>query len=132
MASSLIKLAGDYNLLIIRSETPEDEAEIRHVNEEAFGDTGEAGLVKKLRSRQAIILSLVAIDGDRGVGSELVRTGLEECRRLGHEIVVLVGHPNYYPRFGFVLANPKGVKCEFEVPDESWMILKLREGALAG
>jgi len=168
MAGSVIKFVGGFYLLIIRPETPENKAAICHVNEEAFGDTGEAGLVEKLRSRQAIILSLVAIDGDRvvghilfspvtveserqsfnavglgpmavlplhqkrGVGSELVRTGLEECRRLGHEIVVLVGHPNYYPRFGFVLANPKGVKCEFEVPDESWMILELREGALAG
>ncbi len=55
-------------MLIIRPETPENEAAIRHVNEEAFGDTEEAGLVEKLRSRQAIILSLVAIDGDRVVG----------------------------------------------------------------
>jgi len=61
-----------------------------------------------------------------------VRTGLEECRRLGHEIVVLVGHPDYYSRFGFVLANPQSVKCEFEIPDESWMDLELREGAFVG
>ena len=68
----------------------------------------------------------------KGIGSRLVRAGLEECRRLGHEIVFLVGHPDYYPRFGFVPARPKGVDCEFEVPEEAWMILELREGALAG
>jgi len=68
----------------------------------------------------------------KGIGSQLVRAGLEECRRLGHEIVFLVGHPDYYPRFGFVPAKPKGVDCEFEVPEEAWMILELREGALAG
>lgn len=68
----------------------------------------------------------------KGIGSQLVRAGLEECRRLGHEIVFLVGHPDYYPRFGFVPAKPKGVNCEFEVPEEAWMILELREGALAG
>jgi len=62
----------------------------------------------------------------------LVRAGLEECRRLGHEIVFLVGHPDYYPRFGFVPAKPKGVDCEFEVPEDAWMILELRKGALAG
>jgi putative acetyltransferase len=51
---------------------------------------------------------------------------------LGHEIVVLAGHPNYYPRFGFVPAYAKGIGCEFEVPDEAWMITELKQGALAG
>ena len=67
-----------------------------------------------------------------GVGSELIRAGLEECRRLGHEVVVLAGHSEYYPRFGFVPARARGIGCEFEVPDEAWMLLELREGALAG
>ena len=68
----------------------------------------------------------------KGIGSQLVRDGLAECRRLGHEIVVVLGHPDYYPRFGFVPGKPKGIDCEFEVPEEAWMILELREGALAG
>jgi putative acetyltransferase len=68
----------------------------------------------------------------RGIGSQLVRAGLEECQRLGYEIVVVLGHPDYYPRFGFVPAKSKGVACEFETPEEAWMILELREGALAG
>ena len=44
----------------------------------------------------------------QGVGSELVRRGLERCRRLGHSIVIVLGHPNYYPRFGFSPAGAKG------------------------
>ena len=68
----------------------------------------------------------------KGIGSQLVGAGLEECRHLGHEIVVLVGHPDYYPRFGFVQAKTKGLECEFEVPDEAWMVLELRGHALAG
>jgi putative acetyltransferase len=68
----------------------------------------------------------------QGIGSQLIRAGLEECRRLGHEIVVLVGHPEYYPRFGFVRANALGLECEFEAPDEAWMAIELRPGALAG
>ena len=68
----------------------------------------------------------------QGIGGRLVRAGLEECRRLGHEIIVLVGHADYYPRFGFVPARSRGIECEFEVPEEAWMILELREGALAG
>jgi len=68
----------------------------------------------------------------QGVGGQLVRAGLEECRNLGQEIVVVLGHPTYYPRFGFAPAGPKGIGCEFEVPEEAFMVLELRKGALAG
>ncbi len=65
----------------------------------------------------------------KGIGSQLVRTGLEECRLLGHDLVFVVGYPEYYTRFGFVQARPKGFDCEFEVPDEAWMVLELKEKA---
>ena len=45
---------------------------------------------------------------------------------------MVLGHPDYYPRFGFVLAKPKGIDCELEVPEEAWMILELREEVLVG
>lgn len=86
-------------------------------------------------SFEAIALAPMAVlpaYQNKGIGPQLLRAGLEECRHLGHEIVVLVGHPNYYPRFGFVPAKLRGFKCEFEVPDEAWMALELREGSLAG
>ncbi len=67
-----------------------------------------------------------------GIGSQLVTAGLRECRRLGHEIIVVLGHPNYYPRFGFAPAKTKGIECEFEVPNEAWMVLELRKGTLEG
>ncbi|MCW8139428.1 MAG: N-acetyltransferase, partial [Planctomycetota bacterium] len=44
-----------------------------------------------------------------GVGSALVRAGLDACRALGHEVVFVLGHPGYYPRFGFVPAGPRGL-----------------------
>ena len=69
---------------------------------------------------------------NQGIGSALVRGGLEECRKIGHEVVVVLGHPEYYPRFGFVPASQKGLSCEYSVPDEVFMALELREGALAG
>jgi putative acetyltransferase len=68
----------------------------------------------------------------QGIGGQLIRAGLEECRGLGYEVVVVLGHPTYYPRFGFVPAKPKGITCEFEVPEEAFMVLELREGALTG
>ena len=68
----------------------------------------------------------------KGLGSRLVKAGLEECRKLGYEIVFVLGHPQYYPRFGFTQARKKGIDCEFEVQDEAWMVLELKKGALAG
>lgn len=69
---------------------------------------------------------------NRGIGSALVREGLEECRRLGQEVVVVLGHPKYYPRFGFQTAGTKGLACEYDVPDEHFMVAELSDGALGG
>jgi putative acetyltransferase len=68
----------------------------------------------------------------RRVGSELVQRGLEECRRAGYEAVVVVGHPEYYPRFGFRRGGTFGLRCQFDVPDEAFMATELRPGALSG
>ena len=66
----------------------------------------------------------------RGVGSALVRAGLDACRRGGAEGVVVLGHPEYYPRFGFVPASRYGISGEYDAPDEAFMALELRAGAL--
>jgi putative acetyltransferase len=68
----------------------------------------------------------------RGIGSALVERGLEIARDLGHRVVIVVGHPDYYPRFGFVLAGPLGIRAPFDVPGEAFMALALSPGALAG
>ena len=69
---------------------------------------------------------------NRGVGSQLVRRGLEECKSQGHDVVFVLGHPDYYPRFGFAPAGAKGIRCEYPVPDEAFMVVELRPGALGG
>jgi putative acetyltransferase len=68
----------------------------------------------------------------RGVGSRLVRAGLDELRRAGHEVVVVLGHPGYYPRFGFERASARGIRWEHDAPDEAFLVLELRPGALRG
>ena len=80
-------------------------------------------------------LAPVAVAPERqrsGVGSALVRTGLQACREQGVELVVVLGHPEYYPRFGFRPASTLGLRSEYEVPDEVFMALELVPGALAG
>ena len=66
----------------------------------------------------------------RGIGSQLVAAGLDACRAAGYDIVVVVGHPEYYPRFGFIPANTKGLEWEYPVPANVFMVVELRSGTL--
>ena len=68
----------------------------------------------------------------QGIGSAMVHAGLEACRQLGFGAVVVLGHPGYYPRFGFTPAVRFGIGCEYEVPDEAFMIVELYPGYLVG
>ncbi len=65
-----------------------------------------------------------------GVGTALVRHALEICRRSGHVRIVVLGHPSYYRRFGFVTARDHGIRTTFEAPVEAFMVLALEPGAL--
>lgn len=68
-----------------------------------------------------------------GVGSALVRAGLSEVRAKSYPFAVVLGHPHYYPRFGFVPASRHGLRCAWsEVPDEVFMALVLDETAMQG
>jgi len=83
----------------------------------------------------ALGLALLAVRPEfqnQGIGSALARDGLERCRNLGHRIVVVVGHPAYYPRFGFSPARAQGLEAPFPVPDEAFLALALVPGGLDG
>lgn len=75
-------------------------------------------------------LAVVPSRQRRGVGSRLVREGLERCREVDAAGVVVLGHPEYYPRFGFLPASRLLLRSEYDVPDEVFMARELREGAL--
>ncbi|MGV3488941.1 MAG: GNAT family N-acetyltransferase [Tuberibacillus sp.] len=68
---------------------------------------------------------------NRGIGSALVREGLKRCKEKGFEHVFVLGHPHFYPKFGFEPSNPKGIRPPFPVPDEVFMVCELKEGSLA-
>lgn len=69
----------------------------------------------------------------QGIGSQLVRRGLQILGERGCPFVIVVGHPQYYPRFGFESAAKHGLHCQWEsVPDEAFMTLILDPGAMAG
>jgi len=68
----------------------------------------------------------------QGIGSALVREGLNQCRKMGCSAVVVLGHPEFYPRFGFVPASRYGISCEYDVPEEVFMLIELQPGSLQG
>lgn len=68
----------------------------------------------------------------RGIGAALCRAGLDACRAMGVEAVFVLGHADYYPRFGFAPAARFGISSEYDVPDDHFMALELAPGALAG
>jgi len=152
--------------VVIRSESPDDYAAIRHVNEAAFGTSEEATLIEQLRTDGVVLLSLVAVmDGRivghilfsrmsidtkvgrvaavalaplavspdcqrKGIGGTLIRHGLNALREMAERTVIVVGHPEYYPRFGFSTAVVQAVKHPF--PANVFMALELEPGALNG
>ncbi len=97
-----------------------------------------------LFSRMAIVTSFGTVDAlslapmavlprhqRRGIGTRLVETGLEACREAGHRIVIVLGHPEFYPRFGFSAEQALRLESPFG-GGEAWMALELVRGSLEG
>ena len=67
-----------------------------------------------------------------GIGSALVRDALARCTAAGVGAVIVLGHPGYYPRFGFVPASRFGLTTEYDAPDEAFMAIETTPGGLTG
>lgn len=69
----------------------------------------------------------------QGIGSQLVKRGLEILREQGCPFVIVLGHPEYYPRFGFELASKHGLSSQWDgVPDEAFMVIVMDHASLQG
>lgn len=66
----------------------------------------------------------------KGIGSLLIREALKIAKKLGHQSVIVLGHHEYYPKFGFEKASRWDINAPFEVPEEAFMALELEENAL--
>lgn len=83
--------------------------------------------------KEVLSLAPMAVIPDhqqKGVGGQLIRAGLEEAAKSGFAGVLVLGHPGYYPRFGFQPAADFGIECPFPAPAEAWMALELIPGGL--
>jgi putative acetyltransferase len=68
----------------------------------------------------------------RGIGTKLIEAGNRKIKDAGYPFIIVVGHAEYYPRFGFRSASEYGIKCEWDVPDEVFMLLVLNEAKMQG
>jgi putative acetyltransferase len=68
----------------------------------------------------------------QGIGSQLVKAGLNTCLNQGYDAAFVLGHPDYYPKFSFLQSVKYGIKSEYDVPDEVSMVLELKKGTLDG
>ena len=154
-------------MIEIREEKPEDYAQVRMVNDQAFGQPQEGLIVDKLREACKEALSLVAVAGNRivghiffspttidteggivggmglapmavlpdfqnqGVGSKLVKEGIRRIKQTHCPFIIVLGHEEYYPRFGFEKASKFGLRCQWEgVPNGAFMAMVLDERAM--
>jgi len=68
----------------------------------------------------------------QGIGSKLIEEGNRRLKESGCPFIIVVGHANFYPRFGFKRASTCAIACEWEIPDEAFMVLTLDHARMAG
>jgi predicted N-acetyltransferase YhbS len=91
-------------------------------------------MIKGEKEFESLILAPLAVLPElqkQGIGKKLITEGLKKARELGFSSVIVVGHKNYYPKFGFEKASKWNIKCSFKVPDGAFMAIELNIGALA-
>lgn len=91
----------------------------------------EGGELKAMSLALAPLAVLPGCQG-KGIGTALTREGLVQARRLGYASAVVLGHADYYPRFGFAPASKWGIRAPFDVPDDHFMAVELTKDSLKG
>jgi predicted N-acetyltransferase YhbS len=77
-------------------------------------------------------MAVLPVMQKKGIGGNLVRYGLDKCRKLGYQSVIVLGHEHYYPKFGFKPARQWSIMPPFSVPDNVFMGIELVEDGLSG
>lgn len=85
---------------------------------------------KKCNSLALAPISVIPSFQNRKVGSRLIKEGLEKAKKLGFKSVIVVGHSEYYPRFGFERASKYGISAPFDVPDTALLAIELQKDGL--
>ena len=68
----------------------------------------------------------------QGIGAALIEEGNRQLEHAGCPFIVVLGHAAYYPRFGFRPGRPLGITCEWDVPDDVFLVLVLDSAVMRG
>lgn len=94
----------------------------------------KAEIVEDEYRHEVIVLAPIAVlpnNQKTGIGGKLIQEGLKRCEALGYDFVFLIGHPSYYPKFGFKPARKYGFDLkQFNVSDDVFMVFEITEGKL--
>ncbi|WP_144699673.1 GNAT family N-acetyltransferase [Fictibacillus phosphorivorans] len=86
---------------------------------------------KEVESLALAPVSVIPEYQNKGIGSLLIKAALTSAKELGYQSVIVLGHQDYYPKFGFKRASTWKIQAPFDVPDEVFMALELTENSLA-
>lgn len=126
--AGLVQALHDDGAAVLSLVAEEDGAVVGHI---LFSSLGLAPAPARPRNLVALAPMAVLPDAQRqGVGEALVRASLDALRETGCDGVIVLGHPAYYPRFGFRPASAFGIVFPGTVPEEAFMALALRDGGL--
>ena len=120
-----LREAGDLLLSLVAVES-ESDAVVGHI---AFSRLKIVADGKQVAGVSLAPMAVLPTHQRQGIGAQLVREGVRQCAERGESIVIVVGHPQYYPRFGFSSQLAETLQPPFEVPAEAWMALSLRPDA---
>jgi putative acetyltransferase len=109
---------------------------VAEMHEEIVGHLlmSKAEIVEEENRHEVIVLAPIAVKPEyqkQGIGKQLIYEGVNRCKQMGYFIVLLIGHPSYYNKFGFKPARQYGLELiQFKVPDEVFMVCELKEDEL--
>lgn len=120
-----------------RNDFIPDLSLIAEMNEElvAYILFTKISIIREEQAYETLALAPVAVHPEyqkKGIGKKLITDALSRCRQLGFRSVIVLGHAEYYPAFGFKPACNWNISAPFEVPSEAFMALELSENELAG
>lgn len=109
---------------------------VAEIDKEIVGHVMLSKAIVRERDKETnvIVLAPIAVKPalqKQGIGRKLIEEGISRCKALGYGLVLLIGHPDYYPRLGFQPARQHGLELtQFDVPDDVFMVVEVEGGKL--
>jgi len=125
-AADVVELLRERKKAVVALVADVEDQVVGHI---MFSPVTVAEAPERFRAVGLAPLTVLPEFQNSGIGLKLTREGLQACRRYGYDAVVVLGHPHYYPRFGFSRAKDFRLDNEYNAND-AFMVMELHEGVL--